>query len=53
MDMSKLNDSFKTIGVSGIKERVKSIGGTIEIYSRPKSGMNVFIEIDTGSDVND
>lgn len=53
MDMSKLNDSFQTIGVSGIKERVKSIGGTIEIYSRPNCGMNVYIEIDTGSDEYD
>ena len=31
MDITKLKDSFETIGLSGIKERIKSIGGTIEI----------------------
>lgn len=50
MDMTKLKDSFKTIGLAGIKERIKSIDGTIEIYSTPGSGMNVLIELITGSD---
>ena len=53
MDMTKLKDSFKTIGLSGIKERIKSIGGTMEINSTPNNGMNVLIEIKTGSDVSD
>ncbi|KAA9020504.1 sensor histidine kinase [Niallia endozanthoxylica] len=53
MDMTQLKDSFKTIGLSGIKERVRSIGGTIKICSGPGKGMNVLIEIATGSDEND
>ena len=53
MDMTKLKDSFKTIGLSGIKERIKSIGGTMEINSTPGNGMNVLIEIKTGSDDSD
>ena len=39
MDMTKLKDSFKTIGLSGIKERIKSISGTMEINSTPDNGM--------------
>jgi two-component system, NarL family, sensor histidine kinase ComP len=50
MDMSKLKDSFETIGLAGIKERVKSIGGTIDIYSTPGNGMDVAIEIKFGGD---
>jgi two-component system, NarL family, sensor histidine kinase ComP len=53
MDMTKLKDSFKTIGLSGIKERIKSISGTMEINSTPDNGMNVLIEIKTGSDDSD
>lgn len=53
MDTSQLKDSFKTIGLSGIKERVKSIGGTVKICSSPGKGMNVLIEIATGSDESD
>ena len=50
MDMTKLKDSFKTIGLSGITERIKSIGGSMEIHSTPGNGMKVLIEIKTGSD---
>ena len=53
MDMTKLKDSFKTIGLSGIKERIKSISGTMEINSTPDNGMKVLIEIKTGSDDSD
>ena len=53
MDMTKLKDSFKTIGLSGIKERINSIGGTMEINSTPGNGMDVLIEIKTGSDDSD
>jgi two-component system, NarL family, sensor histidine kinase ComP len=53
MNMTKLKDSFKTIGLSGIKERIKSISGTMEINSTPDNGMNVLIEIKTGSDDSD
>jgi two-component system, NarL family, sensor histidine kinase ComP len=50
MDMTKLKDSFKTIGLAGIKERIKSIDGTMEICSTPGNGMKVLIELITGSD---
>lgn len=53
IDMTQLNDSFKTMGIFGIKERVKSIGGTIEINSAPGKGTQVFIEIKTGGREND
>lgn len=53
IDMTKLNDSFKTMGIVGIRERVKSIGGTIEIDSAPGKGTEVFIEINTGGSEND
>ena len=45
MDMTKLKDSFKTIGLAGIKERINSIDGTMEIYSTPGNGMKVLIEL--------
>jgi two-component system sensor histidine kinase ComP len=53
IDMTQLNDSFKTMGIFGIKERVKSIGGTIDIDSAPGKGTQVFIEIKTGGGEND
>ena len=53
MDMTKVKDSFQTIGLSGIKERINSIGGTMEIHSTPGNGMKVLIEIKTGSDDSD
>ncbi|TYS63941.1 hypothetical protein FZD47_10570 [Bacillus infantis] len=48
IDMKQLNDSFKTMGIFSIKERIKSIGGTIEFVSAPGKGMRVSIEIKTG-----
>lgn len=45
IDMTKLNDSFKTMGIFGIKERIKSIGGTIEINSTPGKGTQIIIKI--------
>ena len=48
IDLTKLKDSFKTIGLFGIKERVKSIGGTIDIESAPGKGTQMFIEIKIG-----
>ncbi|MBS4189768.1 hypothetical protein KHA94_06040 [Bacillus sp. FJAT-49705] len=53
IDMTKLNDSFKTMGIFGIKERIKSIGGTIEINSTSGKGILIFIKIKTGGSVND
>jgi two-component system sensor histidine kinase ComP len=48
MDITQLQDSFKTIGLAGIKERVKSISGKVHIFTSPGNGMNVLIEIITG-----
>nr|WP_255726810.1 ATP-binding protein [Sporosarcina sp. ACRSM] len=50
IDMLKLNDSFKTMGIFGMKERIRSIGGTIDIHSAPGDGMQVQIRIQTGGD---
>lgn len=48
MAITQLQDSFKTIGLAGVKERVKSIGGKVHIFTSPGNGMNVLIEIITG-----
>jgi two-component system, NarL family, sensor histidine kinase ComP len=53
MEIAQLKDSFETIGLSGIKERIKSIGGTVKIHSNSGNGMRILIEIVTGSDRND
>lgn len=53
IDMTRLNDSFKTMGIFGISERVKSIGGTVDVNSAPGIGTQVFVEIKTGGNVND
>lgn len=53
MDLAQLKDSFETIGLSGIKERINSIGGTVKIHSNPGNGMKIMIELVTGSDSND
>ncbi|AXI01088.1 sensor histidine kinase [Sporosarcina sp. PTS2304] len=52
-DMAQLQDSFKTMGIFGMKERVKSINGTIDITSARGKGTQVFIEIKTGGTAND
>ncbi|MDV6379197.1 sensor histidine kinase [Sporosarcina sp. GW1-11] len=44
-DMTELQDSFKTMGIFGMKERVKSIDGMIDISSAPGKGTQVYIEI--------
>ncbi|MDI3311640.1 MAG: ATP-binding protein [Thermoanaerobacterium sp.] len=53
MDITQLKDSFKTIGLSGIRERIKSIGGSVNIYSSPNKGMYILIEVATGSGKGD
>lgn len=50
IDMLKLNDSFKTMGIFGMKERIRSIGGTIDIHSAPGEGMQVQISLQIGGD---
>ncbi|WP_059172128.1 sensor histidine kinase [Bacillus sp. FJAT-27445] len=47
MDMKKLGDSFKTMGIAGIKERIRSLGGRVMITSSPGDGLSVQIEVDT------
>lgn len=46
--MSNLNDSFKTMGISGIKERITCLGGRIKMESGPNNGFKVFIELGLG-----
>lgn len=53
IDITKLNPSIERMGFFGIKERVKSIGGTFEINSSSGNGMRVFIQIKTGGSEND
>ena len=53
MDITQLKDSFKTIGLAGIRERVKSIGGNININSYPDKGMDILIDVATGSGKDD
>lgn len=52
-DMEVLNDSFKTMGVFGVKERVRSLGGTIEIDSALGQGMSAQIEFKEGDHKHD
>ncbi|PIC64709.1 hypothetical protein CSV79_04935 [Sporosarcina sp. P13] len=52
-DMTRLQDSFKTMGIFGMKERIKSIDGMIDITSAPGKGTQVFIEIKIGGTAND
>ncbi|CEG25932.1 sensor histidine kinase [Bacillus sp. B-jedd] len=48
MILGKLVDSFDHIGLSGIKKRVDSIEGEVEIYSSPGKGVNLLISIPKG-----
>jgi two-component system sensor histidine kinase ComP len=43
MNVSELKASFQNMGLSGIKERVYSLGGSIEFFSKPKQGFEVSI----------
>jgi two-component system sensor histidine kinase ComP len=45
MDLSKMEDSFKSMGVYGMKERVRSMEGTIRFHSQPNNGLAIFITI--------
>jgi two-component system, NarL family, sensor histidine kinase ComP len=48
MDIEQSVDSFKHIGLSGIKTRVDSIEGEMEMYSAHGKGVNLLITIPTG-----
>lgn len=49
VELEKLNNSIQTMGIFGIKERIKTIGGTIEFVSEVGKGMQVSIEVRSGS----
>ncbi|MFT8323454.1 MAG: ATP-binding protein [Bacillus sp. (in: firmicutes)] len=53
IDRKELNDSFHTMGIFGMKERITSVGGTIDINSSLGKGMQVLIEIKTGGNEYD
>ncbi|MFT4417085.1 PAS domain S-box protein [Fredinandcohnia humi] len=46
-DMERLNPSYTNMGLSGIRERVRSLNGNIEFSSKPKSGLHVKLQIPT------
>ncbi|WP_082129674.1 sensor histidine kinase [Aneurinibacillus tyrosinisolvens] len=50
VDASKMEDSFNSMGVYGMKERVRSMDGEIEFHSSPNKGLAVFISIPILSD---
>ncbi|MFX3636628.1 MAG: PAS domain S-box protein [Candidatus Pristimantibacillus sp.] len=46
MDLAALEDSYNSMGLYGIKERVRSMDGTVEFYSRSnKGGLAVYVSI--------
>ncbi|MEC0247959.1 PAS domain S-box protein [Paenibacillus chitinolyticus] len=45
MNVSGMVESFNSMGVYGIKERVRSMDGDVEFYSSPNSGLAVFINV--------
>lgn len=53
INLAELNNTFKTMGLFGIKERVKSLGGTIEINTAPSSGLCISIVLKLGGNWND
>ncbi|MGG1397616.1 hypothetical protein ABE288_07240 [Bacillus salipaludis] len=40
-EAAKMTPSFKSMGLSGMKERIQSLYGTIEFASQPRKGMKV------------
>jgi two-component system sensor histidine kinase ComP len=45
MDLSRMEDSINSMGVYGMKERVRSMNGRIDFQSTPNHGLAVFISI--------
>lgn len=45
MDLSRMEDSFSSMGVYGMKERVRSMNGKIDFQSTPNNGLAAFISI--------
>lgn len=44
-EQNKLTPSFKSMGLSGIRERIQSLNGQIEFYSRQGEGVKAKIQI--------
>ncbi|MFS0862323.1 PAS domain S-box protein [Fredinandcohnia sp. 179-A 10B2 NHS] len=44
-ETNKLTPTFKSIGLSGMKERIKSLGGVIEFDSQPGKGLRVRLQL--------
>lgn len=46
-EAKELTPSFKSIGLSGMRERIRSLNGTIEFTSQPGNGLSVTMQIPT------
>jgi two-component system, NarL family, sensor histidine kinase ComP len=44
-EAKELTPSFKSIGLSGMRERIRSLNGTIEFTSQPGNGLSVKMQI--------
>ncbi|MFD2445037.1 PAS domain S-box protein [Bacillus sp. CGMCC 1.16607] len=47
LDVERLTPSFKSMGLSGMRERVKSLNGSIEFHSEPGNGLIVKMKFPT------
>lgn len=45
LELEHLKETYGTMGVSGIRERVRSMNGTVEFYSTPNQGLKIDISI--------
>lgn len=45
LNVEKLTPSFKSMGLSGMRERVQSLNGRIEFHSEPGNGLSVKMQI--------
>jgi two-component system, NarL family, sensor histidine kinase ComP len=45
LEVDKLTPTFKSMGLSGMRERAQSLNGTIEFFSEPGNGLTVKLQI--------
>ncbi|MFD3259125.1 PAS domain S-box protein [Paenibacillus lentus] len=45
MDLAKMEDSYTSMGIYGMKERVRSMDGTIQFLSSRNEGLSIYISI--------
>jgi len=45
MDLREMGDSFKSMGIYGMKERVRSMNGAIQFHSSPNQGLSIYIAV--------